>query len=153
MSSDGIEDVVFRAGEALFEEHEESFHFFVIQSGQVEIYKTGPDAQKIPLAVINPGVSIGEIAMLDGHPRSATARALTVVHASKVSADVYQQLISELPDWAIAVMKGLVERVRHNNETIRRSGIVDRQLTREIKDAEFDGEGYNLEEDDNPDLA
>jgi CRP/FNR family cyclic AMP-dependent transcriptional regulator len=147
-----IRDVLFDPGEILFEENEQSYHFFVIQQGQVEVYKTGPDGQKIPLAVVGEGTSIGEFAMIDRNPRSATAKALTTVIAAKVSDDDYKQLLSDLPDWAVAVMRALVERLRQTNEIIRRAGIVDKKLVREIESVEFDPDASTVM-DDTPDLA
>ena len=147
-----IRDILFEPGEILFEENEHSFHFFVIQQGQVEVYKTGPDGQKIPLAVVGEGTSIGEFAMIDRNPRSATAKALTMVVAAKVSDQDYKQLLNELPDWAVAVMRALVERLRQTNEIIRRAGIVDKRLVREIEAVEFDPDASTIM-DETPDLA
>jgi len=152
MSTTQIETVIFQPGESLFQEGEIGFHFFVIQSGQVEIFRTGSEEQKIPLAVVSDGASIGEFAMIDRKPRSATARALTEVQAAKVSEAAYQELLTELPDWAVAVMTGLVDRLRQTNEIIRRSGIIDRKVMLEIQSVEFDADADEIE-DDNPDLG
>ena len=121
-----IEQVTFQANEVLFHEHEVTFHFFVIQEGEVEVYKTSIEGNRITLGVLGPGTSIGEFAMLDHKPRSASCRALTTVHAAKVSEEAYNELITELPEWAIAVMRGMIDRLRHTNEIIRRSGAAER---------------------------
>lgn len=133
-----IEEVVFQPGEVLFQENEQSYHFFIVQEGQVEIFKTSPNGTKVPLAVVEEGTAIGEFAMIDRLPRSATAQALTAVRAAKVSDAAYQELLSELPDWAVSVMRSLVERLRQTNEIIRRAGIVDAKVRREIESVEFD---------------
>ena len=148
MSAD-IQTVEFRPGEILFYENENSFHFFIIQEGEVEVYKSGARGQKIPLAVVGPGTSIGEFAMIDRLPRSATARARTLVKAARVSDEAYQQLIAELPEWAISVMKALVERLRHTNEIVRRGNIVDARAKAEIDAVEYDPEASTVS-DSNP---
>lgn len=118
MQSHDIQQVSFKAGEILFHEDELSFHFFIIQEGEVEIFKQS-EAGELQLARVGPGTSLGEFAMLDRKPRSASARALTDIVAARVSEDAYNHLLSELPDWAVAVMRALVERVRHTNDIVR----------------------------------
>jgi CRP-like cAMP-binding protein len=127
-----IEPTVFEAGEILFRENEESYHFYIIQKGKVEVYKYSAGA-KIPLATVGEGASIGEFAMIDQKPRSATAVALTRVEAVKVSEEVYGQLIEQLPDWAVSVMRSLVERIRNANEIVKRIAVDEK--TRKILDS------------------
>lgn len=133
-----VEEIEFKAGEYLFHENDKSFYFYIIQEGEVEVYKTGRDNKKIPLAVIESGQSIGEFAMIDKSARSATARALTDLVCIKISEDAYETLLKELPVWATAVMEGLVQRIRHTNDIIRRYGIVDEKIMLKIEAIEFD---------------
>jgi CRP/FNR family cyclic AMP-dependent transcriptional regulator len=49
---------------------------YVILSGEVEIYLEHPDGKEQRLAVLGKGQMFGELAQLDGRPRSASARAL-----------------------------------------------------------------------------
>jgi CRP/FNR family cyclic AMP-dependent transcriptional regulator len=114
-----IEQVQFRTGEILFQEDETSFHFFIIQEGEVEIFKRGPAGEEVQLAIVTAGNSLGEFAMLDRKPRSASARAITDIVAARVSPEAYNQLLSELPEWALSVMRALVERVRLTNDIVR----------------------------------
>ena len=137
-NSSQIELVQFKPGDVLFRENETSYHFYIIQDGQVEVFKQGQGGSKIPLAVVGEGTSIGEFAMIDRLPRSATAVALSKVSAAKVSDAAYQQLFQELPDWAVAVMRALVDRLRQTNEIVRRHGIVSPDVKREIDSVEFD---------------
>ena len=157
---DGVNDiemVEFAAGDTLFMEGETTFHFFIIQSGEVEIFKKNSVGKRLPLAVVGEGSAIGEFAMIDRLPRSATARALTVVAAVKVSESAYQKLIADLPDWAMSVMSALVDRLRQTNEIIRTAGIVDPRIKEKIQTVEYDpdagtfvGDNPFLNEDDTP---
>lgn len=154
-----IRQIVFKPGDILFRENDNSFQFYILQDGIVEIYKTSPDGQKIILAEAGEGTSIGEFAMIDRRPRSATAQAKTEVTAIEVSEDGYQKLLSELPEWAVAVMRGLVERLRNANEIIRRSQEgLDQKTKQEIASAEYDPDSSTVTKtpydfDDTPDLA
>lgn len=144
-----IEEVVFQPGDILFQENEQSFHFFILQEGEVEVFKAGPSGEQISLAVVGEGSSIGEFAMIDRLPRSATAKALTLVRAAKVSDRAYQQLLQELPDWAVAVMKALVERLRATNEIVRRTTSVDAKTRQALESFEFDPDASTII-DENP---
>lgn len=138
-----IEQVKFRRGELLFEENEMTFHFFIVQEGEVEIFKISGDGKKeVVLAKVGPGSSIGEFAMLDRQPRSASARALTDLTAAKVSPEAYSRLLRELPEWAVSVMQALVERVRVTNNIVRelqktRLGLLNVAEQQALESAEF----------------
>lgn len=136
--ADGIETVEFQPGDYLFHEGEAGYHFFIIQAGEVEVFKTKPPSTKIPLAVVGAGTSLGEFAMLDKQPRSATARALTEVTAAKISEAAYEQLITELPEWAVSVMTALVQRLRFTNDIVQKKGIVDEKLLDQIESQQLD---------------
>lgn len=140
----GIEIVDFEVGQVLFSENEQSFHFFVIQEGSVEIYKDGEDGVRLPLAIISEGTALGEFAMISRAPRSATARAITPVKAAKISEEAYQKLLAELPDWALSVIKALIERLHKTNEVLRKANFVSPELKKEIEATEFDLEHETL---------
>ena len=76
--------------------------------------------------------------MINRAPRSATARAITPVRAAKISEAAYQELLNELPDWAMSVIKSLIDRLHKTNEIIRKGRIVSPDLRREIEATEFD---------------
>jgi CRP/FNR family cyclic AMP-dependent transcriptional regulator len=64
----------YRPGTIVFREGESGDYACLVKSGQVEVVKlANPDAP--PIAVINPGMMFGELALLDNAPRMATARA------------------------------------------------------------------------------
>lgn len=134
----GLEEVNFRPGQFLFNEGETSFHFYIIQDGKVEVSKKGAKGEKIPLAVIEEGQSLGEFAMIDRQPRSASAQALTDVLAVKIPESAYEQMLKSLPEWANSVLQGLAMRMRQTNEIIKRHGIVDESIIRQIESVEFD---------------
>lgn len=132
-----LEGVRFKAGEVLFHEGETSFHFFVIQKGQVEIFKTAPNGDEIPIAVVDEGHSIGEFALLDKQPRSATARAFTEVKAVKIDEAAYSAILDELPEWARTMLTNLAERLRKANGIISQLDAENRQFHKNIEAMEF----------------
>ncbi len=137
-----IEQITFRKGDILFEENEVSFHFFIIEDGEVEVFKKTSEGKELILAKVGPGSSLGEFAMLDRQSRSASARALTDLTAAKVSPEAYARLLTELPEWAVSVMRALVERLRVTNNIVRelqksKSGLLNVAEQQALESAEF----------------
>lgn len=62
-------------GQLIFAQGEQSDYVYVIESGQVEIFRTGADASERVLATLNAGEYFGELGPALGLPRSASARA------------------------------------------------------------------------------
>lgn len=86
---DAFEPVRFEAGAVLLREGEHGDTMFVVQSGQVGTFRTGPDGMEVPLHTYGPRAFFGEMSLLTGAPRVASARALGPVSALRLSrADV-----------------------------------------------------------------
>jgi CRP-like cAMP-binding protein len=67
----------FQAGDTIFHMGAQHDSMLAVLGGQVRISMTSSEGKEIVLAILNPGEVFGEIAMLDGRPRSADAKALT----------------------------------------------------------------------------
>lgn len=116
---ENIEKRHFKNGETVFYEGEVESHFFIVESGSVLIFTKDFSGKVIPLQEVREGESFGEFALLSNMPRSATARALTDVTLVKVSAEGFQQLVSELPTWAECMLKSFVDRLQNMTDKIR----------------------------------
>ncbi len=66
----------YKKGEVLFFEDEPGVGMYVIETGKIGIYKNYDDANREELAILHSGEFLGEMALLDESPRSATAVAL-----------------------------------------------------------------------------
>jgi CRP-like cAMP-binding protein len=114
----GIEVVAFKKDDVLFKEGDFSFFFFVIRDGQVEVFRKDEEGNQKVLGVVDSGQALGEFALITNSMRSASARALTDGHAYKVSQETYQKLLADLPEWAMAVMTGLIQRLQSANDAL-----------------------------------
>ena len=63
-------------GEMLFEQGSRGGLVYVVEAGQIEIFKVRADHSEEPMAIRKPGEHFGELGPLLGLPRSASARAL-----------------------------------------------------------------------------
>src|ERR1051326_926031 len=78
----------FKPGTVIFAEADESKGFYILKSGDVEVYKNYGKPNQILLATIPGGGRVlGELSSIDGGPRSATAIAKSQVEAVKISSE------------------------------------------------------------------
>lgn len=131
---DDLERIEFKKGEYLFREGEQSFHFFMIEEGNVEIILQNPNnvGEGLRVATLGPGQPVGEFALITKQPRSATARARTDCRAVKISGEGYQELLKQLPEWAMSLIASLIDRLRTTDDKIRKSQFRDEATRSEI---------------------
>jgi CRP/FNR family cyclic AMP-dependent transcriptional regulator len=67
----------FAAGQLLFTEGEPSEHLYVLRNGRVRVFVQSVHGEEMTLSVLGPGDTLGELSMIDGEPRSASAQALS----------------------------------------------------------------------------
>lgn len=111
----------YRKEETIFEEDSKGDSMYVIKSGSVKILKRVKN-QENTIAVLNPGEFFGEMALLDGLPRSAAVRATTDVETFVIPLDGYQKLRQAHPHTALKLMdiiiKVLSNRLRQANKNL-----------------------------------
>jgi len=98
-------DVVCRQGDQLR-------HVVVLFSGRVEIEAHGKVGQPLLIATRGPGEIIGELAAVDGSPRSATVRALDPLTALVVPEQRFALRARQAPELSWAVLQVVVQRIR-----------------------------------------
>jgi len=123
-----LTEMEFESGDYLFKQGDSTGFLFLINKGEVEVYLDTPEGGRVTLAILGEGQVVGEFAIVDYKPRSASARALTPVDGIKVSAEGYQGLLEGLPEWAMAVIETLVDRLRKADEMIAQSELEDPEV-------------------------
>lgn len=103
------------AGEVLFHQGEVGVECFVILAGQLEIF-TYVGGDELRLDVFSPGQLIGEMALIDRSPRSATVRALTDADLAVLGEAAFKTLLSSNPELAMAMLRDGTARVRNTNQ-------------------------------------
>lgn len=111
-----------KPGEILFNEGEVADSLFIIQKGQVRLFK--PKGKGfIELAVLRSGEVIGEMAYFDedgsGRKRSCSASAITPVEIIEVSFVAFGKTMQSLNPWFKTIITTLVTRLRKTNTRIR----------------------------------
>lgn len=108
--------VNFRQGEAIFHEGDPPGALYIIEAGIVEISR-GQGDDRMVVTERRSGDVFGEMALVDNQPRSATATALTDVHAFVISEEVFSAYINQLNPIIYQVFRSLVSTIRDMNET------------------------------------
>jgi CRP/FNR family transcriptional regulator, cyclic AMP receptor protein len=102
-------------GEVLFREGDEGHLMFAVIEGELELTCSGRVVDKV-----STGGIVGEMALIDSEPRSATAIAKTAACVVPVDTRQFTFLVQEHPTFAVLVMKVMAERLRRTNATITR---------------------------------
>src|SRR5258708_35792895 len=100
----------FRSGEVIFHRDDPGQVLYVIKEGKVKICLISPDGQEISLVVFGKSECFGELALLDGLPRSADAIALEKVDCYTFRRSDFHNAIMKNPRLAIKLMEVLCER-------------------------------------------
>ncbi len=103
-----VEEARFEAGQELFREGDAGDAVYLIVRGKVHVI-VGTD--KV-LNELGPGACIGEMAVLDASPRSATVRALERTRALRVPGEGFKRVLAERPEMSEAIVGELVRRMR-----------------------------------------
>lgn len=100
------------AGEQIFSEGDPCQGFFVVESGEVKIYKTAPSGREQVLTIERAGDSVAELPVFDGGPYPASAIAMSDCVLLFVSKRDFRTLVLEHPEVGLKVLKTVGSRLR-----------------------------------------
>jgi CRP-like cAMP-binding protein len=117
--NDGLERFArdFKAGTVLFEEGQPGDYMYVVQSGQVEIRRQVGETERV-LAVLVPGDFLGEMAILNARPRSATAVVRTNARLLVIEGKTFEAMLRARPEIALRIIKALALRLENANQQV-----------------------------------
>jgi|MudIll2142460700_1097286.scaffolds.fasta_scaffold262760_1 CRP-like cAMP-binding protein len=107
----------FPAGTVLFREGEPGREMYVIQEGKVNISKRAGEIEKL-LSALGPGEFFGEMSILSGAPRSATATCAEDSRLLVIDARTFESMVRGSAEIAVRLIKKLAERLRDADHQI-----------------------------------
>jgi CRP-like cAMP-binding protein len=111
----------FDAGDVIFEEGSVGRELFVVLDGQIDIVRQG-GAGKTLIVTLGKGEFFGEMAVIDGSQRSATAIAAAPrTRVMRINHARFVYLVSQQPAFALMIMDALSKRLRSSNEVAYRA--------------------------------
>ena len=109
--------VRFAKGQTIIEQGTKASTLYLIRDGRVEISLSSAEGHKVVLNHMGPGEILGEIAVLDGSPRSANGIAASeTVDLTAIEKAHVLRLLETTPPVAMAVIRELCGRVRNASE-------------------------------------
>lgn len=118
-----VEEVRFAAGETIFAEEDPGDCLFVIVEGRVRLSKLIPNIGEEALSIAEQGDHFGEMALIDGAPRSAHAIAHTDVLLASLDRQAFEQLLFVNRDLAHDVLwsfvRAMSKRLRETNDKLK----------------------------------
>jgi CRP-like cAMP-binding protein len=121
-AADIIYDRKYRPGEYIFEKGQPGAAMFIIKRGAVQIVASDKKGKEIVLATLKKGTFLGELALLDDSPRSASARAKEPTEALAFFRSDLNKLLDTDPDIASKILKELAliigQRLKATNEQL-----------------------------------
>jgi CRP/FNR family transcriptional regulator, cyclic AMP receptor protein len=97
---------------AVFFQGDPSDSLYIVVKGSVKVTQASEDGHEKILDILGTGEIFGELAMLDGHPRSATVTTCETTELATISRKDFRDFVSTRPEIFWKVMESLCDRVR-----------------------------------------
>ena len=108
----------YRAGAAIFHREDPGSTLHIIRSGRVKLVLASPEGREVTVQILGPGDFFGELALLDGGPRSASAVALEPVTTLTLDRAPFIATLERHPEVAGKLLAILGDRLRRTDELI-----------------------------------
>jgi len=114
-----------RRGQTVFQKDDEGSYMVAVLSGRIRISANSPEGREVTLNMIDAGEVFGEIALLDGKPRSADATAIEDSALIMVERRHFLPYLTSNRDVVLRVIDVLCERLRDTSETVGNFAMLD----------------------------
>jgi CRP/FNR family cyclic AMP-dependent transcriptional regulator len=112
-------------GRTIVSEGEPSQSMYILLAGRAKVQRSDSEGKEVILAVLGSGEFFGEMSLIDDAPRSASVITLESCEFMAVSKDAFKSMLQQSPDVAMAVMRGLVRRLREADKKIETLALLD----------------------------
>ena len=115
----------FKRAEAIVEQGKKSNALFILLNGRARVMTADGRGREVILATLRPGDHIGEMSLIDNEPHSATVRAEVQTDVLILGRTEFARCLPENSSMAYAIMRGLVQRLRHADRKIESLALLD----------------------------
>ena len=98
---------------------------YIILSGRLKVMMSDSEGKEVILAILGPGEIFGEMGLIDDEPRSATVISIEPCELLSISKRDFKKCLQENFDMTMAVMRGLVKRLREADRKIGSLALLD----------------------------
>jgi CRP/FNR family transcriptional regulator, cyclic AMP receptor protein len=131
----------YRRNEVIFHEGDPGDSLHVVVEGRVKISRESPDGEEAIVATLGPGESFGELVLLDGAVRSATATSTEATQTLTMTRAAFSTLVDGSGPFRWHLLGGIAHRIRRLTDQLAEVHFLDltgrlaRQLTRLAEEA------------------
>jgi CRP/FNR family cyclic AMP-dependent transcriptional regulator len=142
VQSTKLNDTILRQGD-------DGDSLLIILEGVVRISMVTPNGREIILDYAEPGTVLGEIAVLDGSPRTASAIAMWAGRVLRIGRVAFEGFVERNPKMALSLLREMARRMRQTNATIEsdRAFTTGPRLARYLKRLTLQAHGAQLTRD------
>jgi CRP/FNR family cyclic AMP-dependent transcriptional regulator len=115
----------YKRGEKIVEQGRKSNSLFIMLTGRARVISMDNRGREVILATLQPGDYIGEMSLIDNEPHSASVQAEVQTDVLELARNDFARCLPENNSMAYAVMKGLVQRLRHADQQIESLALMD----------------------------
>jgi Cyclic nucleotide-binding domain len=107
-----------KAGTVVFKAGDKADGMYLVRKGELAVYFE-QGGKEVVLAKIPEGGMVGEMALFDRMPRSASVKASSDAEVTLISLDDFSKLMKQIPKWFVGLMTALSGRLRTTNERLK----------------------------------
>src|SRR5580765_1437557 len=115
----------YTRGDTIFYEGDPGAFLCIVHAGRIKLSLTSPEGREIIIDLLGPGNVFGELALLDGEPRSADAVATEGTDLLLLQRQDFLQFLEEHPRLSIALLAELSRRLRRDTQLIQDAAFLD----------------------------
>lgn len=118
------------AGKLIFKKGDRGDAMYLIEGGSVRIYIIDEDRKEVTLAELEQGDFFGEMALVDGKPRTAFAEVNSDARLAELTREDFLAFVRRNPEVALAMVSAISERLRRTDE------LLHQRVTRNVNEEE-----------------
>jgi len=115
----------FPKGRTIVSEGEPSQSLYILLSGRAKVQRSDSEGKEVILAVLGSGDFFGEMSLIDDAPRSASVITLESCDFMAIAKDSFKSMLMQSNEMCLAVMKGMVARLREADQKIETLALLD----------------------------
>jgi CRP/FNR family cyclic AMP-dependent transcriptional regulator len=98
---------------------------YIVLSGRLKVMMSDSDGKEVILSILGPGEFFGEMGLIDDEPRSASVVTIEPCELLAISKRDFKKCLTENAEMSMAVMRGLVRRLREADRKIGSLALLD----------------------------
>ena len=115
----------FAKGRTIIEHGSEGSSMLVLATGRARVTAAAPNGKEVTLSILGPGMTVGEMGLLDGKPRSATVSAMDDCLTLVIERRDFLPFLHENGDLALRLLGVLCDRLRQTNQALEEIALMD----------------------------